>query len=211
MQSPPPFRWPCLVLGPSQIHTAVRVMLDIDLEDWGLQELMLHLQPDGSAALPYRDFVAFLEQEPLSPQLSSQAYGQRSPRRSPARGAPRTGCEMPPLPVPGRRGSATLSVTSGLAGGGVSEAVVRNALPEATFRLLRDKLEAKYASLREAFRAFDADRSGRLRTREFGAALNRQFGLGLSEAESDLLADRFDLDGNGTVAFPEFMKVMQSA
>lgn len=63
------------------------------------------------------------------------------------------------------------------------------------------------ALLREQFKSFDQDGDGKL-TKADTAAIMRSLGQNPNEAEIQAKHSEFDLDGNGTVEFPEYLSVM---
>eukprot|EP00966_Prymnesium_polylepis_P207879 4815300-Prymnesium_polylepis.1 len=65
------------------------------------------------------------------------------------------------------------------------------------------------AELQEAFSAFDHDHSGEIDLAELGAVL-QSLGQNPTEAELRKMINEADSDGNGTIEFPEFCKMMAS-
>ena len=64
------------------------------------------------------------------------------------------------------------------------------------------------AEFKEAFSLFDKDGDGLITTKELGIVM-RCLGLNPTEDEVQQLINELDLDGNGTVDFPEFSFIMQ--
>ena len=60
---------------------------------------------------------------------------------------------------------------------------------------------------KEAFALFDKDGDGSITTRELGTIM-RSLGQNPTEAELQDMINEVDLDGNGTIDFPEFLSMM---
>ena len=67
----------------------------------------------------------------------------------------------------------------------------------------------RHAGCRDAFLAFDKDRSGGLDTRELGKAL-RQLGMESDSQQTIAVLQRFDKDGGGTLDVYEFHNLVQA-
>ncbi|OWF37204.1 Calmodulin [Mizuhopecten yessoensis] len=66
---------------------------------------------------------------------------------------------------------------------------------------------AQIAEYKESFSLFDKNGDGRIEAKELGTVMR---GLGQNPTESELLdiIHEADLDGNGTIDFPEFLSMM---
>lgn len=67
--------------------------------------------------------------------------------------------------------------------------------------------EDQISEIKEAYRLLDKDGKGRITTKELGDAM-RSLGQNLNETELQDMITEADLDGNSTVEFPEFLKLM---
>ncbi|XP_074657402.1 uncharacterized protein LOC141910271 isoform X1 [Tubulanus polymorphus] len=67
--------------------------------------------------------------------------------------------------------------------------------------------EEQIAEFREAFSIFDKDGDGTITTRELGTVM-RSLGQDPSESELQDMINDVDIDGNGTIEFPEFLKLI---
>eukprot|EP00112_Aurelia_sp_Birch-Aquarium-sp1_P020861 Seg5474.2 transcript_id=Seg5474.2/GoldUCD/mRNA.D3Y31 product=Calmodulin protein_id=Seg5474.2/GoldUCD/D3Y31 len=67
--------------------------------------------------------------------------------------------------------------------------------------------EQEVEEFREAFYIFDSDGSGSITTKELGHVM-RGFGQTPTEAELQDMINEVDIDGNGTIDFPEFLNMM---
>ncbi|KAH8041052.1 hypothetical protein HPB51_013712 [Rhipicephalus microplus] len=67
--------------------------------------------------------------------------------------------------------------------------------------------EDAVAELREAFALFDKDGDGAISTKDLGTVM-RSLGQSPTEAELKDIISELDVDGNGTVDFPEFLALM---
>ena len=78
----------------------------------------------------------------------------------------------------------------------------------AEYLAMAQKLTAKIISqYKEAFSVFDRDGSGTICTNELGTIM-QSLGKHLTEAELQDIINAVDSDRNGTVSFPEFLKMM---
>lgn len=68
----------------------------------------------------------------------------------------------------------------------------------------------KWKKIRDAFRSFDADKSGLVSTREFLSTL-RNFGLGLSVEQERVLVQSLDPNGDGLVSYYEFLATIEAS
>lgn len=111
----------------------------------------------------------------------------------------------------GGAGAGATAAAAAAAGGGgaATPAAPRVSSKEvaAIEEALRTKLDEKYRTLREAFKASDADSSGYIDAKEFAAIFKRHH-IPVSDSHMQLLVQRFDKDGNNKVDFNEFAKWM---
>lgn len=63
------------------------------------------------------------------------------------------------------------------------------------------------AEFKEAFSLFDKDGDGSITTKELGTVM-RSLGQNPTEAELQDMISEVDVDGNGTIDFPEFLNLM---
>ena len=63
------------------------------------------------------------------------------------------------------------------------------------------------AEFKEAFTIFDTDGDNTISTKELGRVM-KSLGQSPSEAELRELIQEYDIDGNGTLDFPEFLELM---
>ena len=63
------------------------------------------------------------------------------------------------------------------------------------------------AEFKEAFTIFDTDGDNTISTKELGRVM-KSLGQSTSEAELRELIQEYDIDGNGTLDFPEFLELM---
>ncbi|XP_060747348.1 calcium-binding protein 5a [Tachysurus vachellii] len=64
--------------------------------------------------------------------------------------------------------------------------------------------------LRDAFKQFDMDNDGEITTEELKLAMNKLLGENMSHKEIDAVVREVDDNGDGTVDFEEFVKMMSS-
>ncbi|XP_017338502.2 calcium-binding protein 5a [Ictalurus punctatus] len=64
--------------------------------------------------------------------------------------------------------------------------------------------------LRDAFKQFDMDGDGEITTEELKLAMNKLLGENMSHKEIDAVVREIDDNGDGTVDFEEFVKMMSS-
>ncbi|KAL3874258.1 hypothetical protein ACJMK2_037298 [Sinanodonta woodiana] len=67
--------------------------------------------------------------------------------------------------------------------------------------------EEQIAEFKEAFGLFDKDGSGSITSKELGTVM-RSLGQNPTEAELVEMISEVDVDGNGSIEFPEFLKMM---
>eukprot|EP00794_Sanderia_malayensis_P015263 gene15263-16838_t len=67
--------------------------------------------------------------------------------------------------------------------------------------------EEQIEEFREAFYLFDSDGNGAITTKELGQVM-RSLGQNPTEAELQDMINEVDIDGNGTIDFPEFLNMM---
>ncbi|RKO92984.1 EF-hand, partial [Blyttiomyces helicus] len=67
--------------------------------------------------------------------------------------------------------------------------------------------EEQRAEFKEAFSLFDKDSDGSITTKELGTVM-RSLGQSPTEAELQDMINEVDADGNGTIDFEEFLKMM---
>ena len=67
--------------------------------------------------------------------------------------------------------------------------------------------EEQIAEFKEAFSLFDKDGDGTITTKELGTVM-RSLGQNPTEAELQDMINEVDVDGNGTIDFPEFLSLM---
>ena len=67
--------------------------------------------------------------------------------------------------------------------------------------------EEQIAEFKEAFALFDKDGDGTITTKELGTVM-RSLGQNPTEAELQDMINEVDVDGNGTIDFPEFLSLM---
>merc|ERR1712230_249688 len=67
--------------------------------------------------------------------------------------------------------------------------------------------EEQIAEFKEAFALFDKDSDGSITTSELGTVM-RSLGQNPTEAELEDMINEVDVDGNGTIDFPEFLTLM---
>jgi len=67
--------------------------------------------------------------------------------------------------------------------------------------------EEQIAEFKEAFSLFDKDGDGTITTKELGTVM-RSLGQNPTEAELQDMINEVDVDGNGTIDFPEFLAMM---
>ena len=67
--------------------------------------------------------------------------------------------------------------------------------------------EEQIAEFKEAFSLFDKDGDGTITTKELGTVM-RSLGQNPTEAELQDMVNEVDIDGNGTIDFPEFLAMM---
>merc|ERR1711881_588397 len=71
----------------------------------------------------------------------------------------------------------------------------------------KELTEEQIAEFKEAFSLFDKDGDGTITTKELGTVM-RSLGQIPSEADLQDMINEVDADGNGTIAFPEFLTMM---
>lgn len=75
-------------------------------------------------------------------------------------------------------------------------------------RIMADVLPVEQiAEFKEAFALFDKDSDGSITTSELGTVM-RSLGQNPTEAELEDMINEVDVDGNGTIDFPEFLTLM---
>merc|ERR1711924_17234 len=75
-------------------------------------------------------------------------------------------------------------------------------------RPMADQLtEEQIAEFKEAFSLFDKDGDGTITTKELGTVM-RSLGQNPTEAELQGMINEVDVDGSGTIDFPEFLNLM---
>jgi calmodulin len=67
--------------------------------------------------------------------------------------------------------------------------------------------DEQVAEFKEAFSLFDRDGDGKITSKELGTVM-RSLGQNPTEAELQEMINEVDTDGNGTIDFPEFLKMM---
>jgi calmodulin len=67
--------------------------------------------------------------------------------------------------------------------------------------------EDQIAEFKEAFSLFDRDGDGKITSKELGTVM-RSLGQNPTEAELADMIKEVDVDGNGTIDFPEFLNMM---
>ena len=67
--------------------------------------------------------------------------------------------------------------------------------------------EEQVGEFKEAFALFDKDGDGTITTKELGTVM-RSLGQNPTEAELQDMINEVDVDGNGTIDFPEFLSLM---
>ena len=67
--------------------------------------------------------------------------------------------------------------------------------------------EEEIAEFKKAFSLFDKDEDGTISARELGVVM-KALGQNPSQAELQALIDEVDVDGSGTVDFPEYLAMM---
>ena len=67
--------------------------------------------------------------------------------------------------------------------------------------------EEQIAEFKEAFSLFDKDGDGTITTKELDTVM-RSLGQNPTEAELQDMINEVDVDGNGTIDFPEFLSLM---
>jgi len=67
--------------------------------------------------------------------------------------------------------------------------------------------EEQIAEFKEAFSLFDRDGDGRITSKELGTVM-RALGQNPTEGELNDMIHEVDIDGNGTIDFPEFLTMM---
>ena len=67
--------------------------------------------------------------------------------------------------------------------------------------------DEQIAEFKEAFSLFDKDGDGSITTKELGTVM-RSLGQNPTEAELQDMINEVDVDGNGTIDFPEFLSLM---
>ena len=65
------------------------------------------------------------------------------------------------------------------------------------------------AEYKEAFSLFDGDKDGAITTKELGVVM-RSLGQCPTEAELQDMVNEVDIDGSGTIEFPEFLAMMKT-
>ena len=74
-------------------------------------------------------------------------------------------------------------------------------------RMLKERILTKFATLTEAFRSADEDKSGQLGRDEIKLML-RNFNTTVSDRVLDNLLDYADFDGDGSIEYAEFARVL---
>ena len=69
------------------------------------------------------------------------------------------------------------------------------------------RTEEQIAEFKEAFSLFDRDGDGSITSKELGTVM-RSLGQNPSEAELQDMINEVDVDGNGSIDFPEFLSLM---
>jgi len=77
------------------------------------------------------------------------------------------------------------------------------------FEMLRTKMTDRFAQLRRAFRQIDEDASGTLDHKEVKQILET-FNLGIPDAVLDRIISLADFDGDGSINYAEFARIMTS-
>jgi len=89
---------------------------------------------------------------------------------------------------------------------------MRQDSPQALLGLFKDKLKGRGArgmiGLQRVFKMMDDDESGALSLREFGKAC-KDFRIGISEENVPALFSMFDANGDGTLAYDEFLQAVR--
>ena len=67
--------------------------------------------------------------------------------------------------------------------------------------------DEQIAEFKEAFSLFDKNGDGKITTTELSTVM-RSLGLNPTQAELQSMINEVDVDGNGTVDFPEFLSLM---
>jgi len=67
--------------------------------------------------------------------------------------------------------------------------------------------DEQVAEFKEAFSLFDRDGDGKITSKELGVVM-RSLGANPTEAELKEMIKEIDIDGNGTIDFPEFLTMM---
>jgi len=74
---------------------------------------------------------------------------------------------------------------------------------------LRNHILSNYSSIKKAFLAFDDDKDGRVKRKEFRKVLDA-FPFKLSEGQFDKLMERVDPEGKGYISYHEFLETFES-
>lgn len=84
----------------------------------------------------------------------------------------------------------------------------REELMQQTYNIRVDTLtEEQISDFKDAFALFDKDGDGTITTKELGTVM-RSLGQNPTEAELEDMINEVDMDGSGTIEFPEFITMM---
>ena len=150
-------------------------------------------------AVTWKNFHQSLEY----PRLHGRgAFGELPPTRSQRKLAAHL------APIGGGDGKVNL-----LAAGDPDSAVKLQATDQEVYNhwfTLKRLMETRFSEIRRAFRLIDEDSSGSADKQEMKFMLNAMFNLNIPDHVMDRLIDLADYDGDGSINFAEFARVMTS-
>ena len=72
---------------------------------------------------------------------------------------------------------------------------------------LPDMTMGQFTEFKDAFSIFDKDKDGTIPTKELGTVV-RSLGMNPTEAELQVMTNKLDADGNGTIQFSKYLTMV---